>query len=53
MTLEEGVRLIKNIKWKSVDKDNMEFEARVSCFQKEAITKLVNLVEDDCLENQA
>ena len=32
--LEEALRfLIEETKWKSVDKDNMEFEGRVTCYQ--------------------
>ena len=28
--------LFENIKWKSVDNDNMEFEGRVTCYQLDA-----------------
>ena len=32
--LEEALRfLIEGTKWKSVDRDNMEFEGRVTCYQ--------------------
>ena len=32
--LEAALRfLIEDTKWKSVDKDNMEFEGRVTCYQ--------------------
>ena len=32
--LEAALRfLFKGTKWKSVDKDNMEFEGRVTCYQ--------------------
>jgi hypothetical protein len=33
----ESIRLVRNIRWKSIDKDNMEFEGQVSVFQKDAI----------------
>ena len=32
-TLEAALRFLLDTKWKSVDKDNMEFEGRVSCYQ--------------------
>ncbi len=35
--MSETARLIDTIKWKSIDKDNMEFEARVTCYQRDAI----------------
>jgi hypothetical protein len=28
---------LENIKWQSADKDNMEFEARITCFQMDNI----------------
>lgn len=31
--LREALKLLFNTKWKSVDKDNMEFEGRVTCYQ--------------------
>ena len=32
--LEEALRfLIEETKWKSVDRDNMEFDGRVTCYQ--------------------
>ena len=32
--LREALRfLVEGTKWKSVDKDNMEFEGRVTCYQ--------------------
>jgi len=40
-TIDEMKRLVGNIPWKSVDKDNMEFEARASCYQVEAIRTLL------------
>jgi hypothetical protein len=39
---KEDIQLIENIKWKSVDKDNMEYEARISCYQLDAINRLIN-----------
>lgn len=38
---EEAFRLVNNIDWKSVDKDNMEFETRVTCFQKDALEAVI------------
>ena len=43
-SLEQDLVLIEAIKWKSVDRDNMEFEARVSCYQRDAIMRLVRNV---------
>lgn len=31
--LEAALRFLLDTKWKSVDKDNMEFEGRVTCYQ--------------------
>ncbi len=42
MTIEE-MRLIKNIVWKSVDKDNMEFFSKISCYQLDALNKLLSM----------
>lgn len=39
---EEAFRLVREIKWKSVEKDNMEFEARITCFQKEALQAIID-----------
>ncbi len=36
-TIERLRAALKNIKWQSVDKDNMEFEARITCFQMDNI----------------
>ena len=41
MGREERLRLVSKIMWKSVDKDNMEFEARISCFQKDALDEMI------------
>lgn len=43
--LREDVRLVKNIHWKSDDKDNMEFIARASCYQREALDRLMKRFE--------
>lgn len=45
--LERQSRLIladtlKKIKWKSVDKDNMEFEAKITCYQKDLLDAFIN-----------
>lgn len=39
----EDIRLIQNIRWLSVDRDNMEFTALASCYQVDAIKKLLRL----------
>jgi len=41
MKLTEAIRLVDDIKWKSIEKDNMEFEARATCFQKDAIKEVL------------
>lgn len=43
---EEELRILENIKWKSVDKDNMEFETRVSTYQVDALNKLIKQFKD-------
>lgn len=42
---DEAFRLIREINWKSVEKDNMEFEARITCYQKEALEALLFYAE--------
>lgn len=37
----QDVQLLKGIKWKSVDKDNMEFASTVSCYQLDALRRLI------------
>ena len=37
---------LKNLKWKSVDKDNMEFELRTTCYVVDAIRKMVKEIEN-------
>lgn len=37
----EQIRIVKNIKWASADRDNMEFTTRVSCYQRDALDILV------------
>lgn len=39
--LAEDIRLVENIRWKSDDRDNMEFLARASCYQREALNRLL------------
>ena len=34
---ERLLAALENIKWQSADKDNMEFEARITCFQMDNI----------------
>jgi hypothetical protein len=43
--LAEDIRLIRNIDFTSTDKDNMEFQAYATCFQVEALSRLVDMVE--------
>lgn len=38
----EDLRLVRNIKFKSADKDNMEFTALVSTYQVDALKRLVD-----------
>jgi hypothetical protein len=33
---------LRQLKWKSVEKDNMEFEVRTTCWVKDAIDKFAN-----------
>jgi hypothetical protein len=37
----EALRLVSTIQFKSADRDNMEFTARVSCYQRDALTSLI------------
>jgi hypothetical protein len=41
LTYTEAIKLVENIKFKSTDKDNMEFIAIVSCFQKDALKEVL------------
>jgi hypothetical protein len=43
--LVESIRLTRNMKWVSTDKDNMEFECYASVYQKEAVEKLAATVQ--------
>lgn len=43
--LKEDIRLVSNIRWKSDDKDNMEFITRASCFQTEALARLLDRLQ--------
>lgn len=38
---EELMEVLENIQWVSIDKDNMEFSAKITCFQMDKIRKLV------------
>ncbi len=54
--MSETARLIDTIKWKSIDKDNMEFEARVTCYQRDAIlsqTERVKALEEALRDHMA
>ena len=33
---------IKQLRWKSVDRDNMEFEVKTSCYVKDALEKFAD-----------
>jgi len=48
MEIEEAIRLVANIKWLPIDKDNMEFTATVSCYQVDAIRLLISTVVQAC-----
>ena len=43
---DEALRLVENIfnEMKSVDKDNMEFECKLTCFQKDALKAVFDFV---------
>jgi hypothetical protein len=38
----ELLEALENIRWVSSDKDNMEFTARITCFQLDAINAAIN-----------
>lgn len=40
------IETIKNLKWKSVDKDNMEFELRTTYSVVDAIREMVKEIEN-------
>ena len=45
MTQEELKQLkewLRQLKWKSVDRDNMEFEVKTTCYVKDLLDKLAN-----------
>lgn len=33
---------IKQLKWRSVDKDNMEFEVRTTCYVRDELSRFAN-----------
>lgn len=37
----DAVSILKEIKWKSAHKDNMEFTASITCYQKDKINKFI------------
>jgi len=43
--IAEDIRLVRNIDFISIEKDNMEFQAIATCFQLEALNRLVDKVE--------
>jgi len=43
-SLSEDIRLLNAIRWKSIEKDNMEFETRVTCFQVEALKRILDVL---------
>jgi hypothetical protein len=43
---QEDLRLVRNISWKSDDKDNMEFITRVSTYQVEALARILKTLGD-------
>ena len=45
--LKEDLRLVKNIDFLSTDKDNMEFQAYATCYQVEALSRLIERIEND------
>lgn len=38
---DDAVRLLQSIKWKSAEKDNMEFSAKITCYQMDDIRALL------------
>lgn len=44
--VREARRLLSTIRWKSVDKDNMEFEARATCYQVDSIRLLLRALDE-------
>ena len=45
--LKEDLRLVNNIDWLSIDKDNMEFSAIASCYQIDALRRLLKRIDFD------
>jgi hypothetical protein len=43
--IAEDIRLVRNIDFLSIDKDNMEFQAIATCYQLEALNRIVDAVE--------
>jgi len=43
MTNDEMFRLVENIKWESIDKDNMEYDLvnPISCYQLDALKEVI------------
>jgi hypothetical protein len=45
MVSEADIRLLESIRWKSIDRDNMEFEARATCYQRDALHRILAMTE--------
>ena len=47
---DELVKILEGIKWKSCEKDNMEFAARITCFQMDDILALLSKLKGETNE---
>jgi hypothetical protein len=45
--LEAQVGVLKGIKWKSIDKDNMEYQATITCWQHDKLTAAIKESEEE------
>jgi len=44
--LEKGIKVLENIKWKSIDKDNMEFSATITCYQMDKLRDFLTIAKE-------
>ena len=52
--MKDTIRLVKNIEWESIEKDNMEYQSkRISVYQLDAFKKLIQIVENLYATNEA
>ena len=49
----EALKFLMATKWKSIDKDNMEFAGRVTCFQLDKAREAIAAIEAEAVQEPA